>query len=88
MEMYSQQPKPLRIEFKSLTKDFLVDKLGSEERFKEQCILSYTHENQQRTTYGIPMKFMVDYKKWALKELRARFGEAAVPHQPFEDEDS
>jgi hypothetical protein len=78
MPTYSETPKAFRLEFKKLTRDFLAEKLGGQDNLGE-CTLSYVHENHQRSTYGIPMRFESDYKKWAAAELRERFGEEKVP---------
>ena len=84
MPTYPQSPKGFRIEFKNMTKAFLVNHVGSLEGIKEQCTLTYVHENQTRSTYGIPLRFEMEYKRWAIQELRKRFGEESVPAQSWE----
>ena len=71
-------PKEARMVVKSKVKQFLIQKLGSEDKLSE-CIMWARSNNQLFSTYGIPADFEFEFKNWAIKQLRAEFGIDQVP---------
>ena len=78
MPTYSDTPRDFRLEFKNRAKEYLIEKMGGLDAFKEECALRYVHGNQARSTFGIPAMLKNDFRDWAAAELKKRFGEAAV----------
>jgi hypothetical protein len=85
MPTYPFQPIPLRLQLKSLTRDFLILTLSSEDEFEKKCVFHYTIDDQPRITYGVPMELSVEYRRWAVGVLRETFGQNAVPRQSWEE---
>lgn len=83
MPTYNSTPKLVRKELKGAVKEFLISKLGSEARLS-QCTMVATAAGQSFLTYGIPKSMYYDFRDWAVKELRRRFGDQLVSVQPWE----
>ena len=75
MPTYPDTPRDFRLEFKNLSKEFLIEKAGGLENFKVNYALRYIHGNQARSTFGIPPELKKEFKDWATLELRKRFGQ-------------
>jgi hypothetical protein len=78
MPTYADTPRDFRLQFKNLAKEWLINKMGGIESFKENCALRYVHGNQARSTFGIPPELMDSFKDWASAELKKTFGSAAT----------
>lgn len=78
MPKYTETSRDFRLEFKSRSKDWLIEKMGSLEAFKERCALRYVHGNQARSTFGIPPNLMNGFREWAASELKEKFGDEAI----------
>ncbi len=83
MPLYNTMPKTSRMEFKSRVKQYLLGKLGGEEQLST-CVMWAKANNQLFSTYGIPKDFEMDFKNWAIKELRREFGQDQVPLTAWE----
>ena len=84
MPTYNATPKLARKEVKAAVKDFLISKLGSEEKL-DQCTMVASTSGKTFSTYGIPKNMYLDFRNWAVKELRKRFGSKLVKEQPWEN---
>ena len=82
MPSYNSTNKIVRKEIKESVRNYLLSKLG--EAKLNQCIMSGASSGKAFTTYGIPREIYYDFRSWALKELRRRFGTAQVCVQPWE----
>ena len=76
-------PKASRMEIKSKVKQFLIQKLGSEEKLKQVIMWAKT-SHQMFSTYGIPQDMELDFKQWAAVQLRQEFGSDLVPLADWE----
>jgi hypothetical protein len=76
-------PKESRMDIKGKVKQFLIDKVGSEEKLSD-CIIWVRSNDQLFSTYGVPVEWELDFKRFVVQEMRREFGDATVPVQPWE----
>lgn len=84
MPTYNSAPKLIRRELKEAVKKYLIAKLGSESKFNDLAMVSTTQGNTY-WTFGVPYDMRYEFREWAIKELRRRFGSVQVPEQGWEE---
>jgi hypothetical protein len=83
MPTYNSTNKIVRKEIKESVREYLLCKLGTEVKLN-QCLMMGSSSGNPFTTYGIPRDMYYDFRAWAIKELRRRFGNSQVVPQPWE----
>jgi hypothetical protein len=83
MPTYNAAPKHVRKQIKDSVRDYLVSKLGSETKL-DQCSMVASSCGQTFLTYGIPRHLYYDFREWAVKDLRRRFGTDVIKIQSWE----
>jgi hypothetical protein len=83
MPSYNSTNKIVRKEIKESVREYLLSKLGTEIKLN-QCVMTGSSNGNPFTTYGIPRDIYYEFRAWAIKELRRRFGKSQVGLQPWE----
>jgi hypothetical protein len=84
MPTYNSTPKLVRREMKDAVKNHLLSKVGSEAKLNELMMISSSQGNTF-WTYGVPRDMFYEFRNWAIRELRRRFGVRLVPVQGWEE---
>jgi hypothetical protein len=71
------------MEIKSKVKQFLISKVGSEEKLSD-CIIWVRSNDQLFSTYGVPVEWELEFKQFVVQEMRREFGPSMVPPQSWE----
>lgn len=83
MPSYGSLAKLTRLELKEKVKQYLIAKLGSEDKLSQNVMWARA-QGVVFSTFGIPFEWEQDFKEWSVRELRTLFGVENVPIQPWE----
>ena len=84
MPTYSSISKEIRLKFKGMVEEYIIEKLGSRERLQENIMFARA-QGVVFSTFGISSEWEDDFRAWACSQLRCLFGVENVPIQAWED---